>query len=101
VHQVEPRLFMVAVGLVLAAGGLALATNFRGCVEWHARKTLELFRPLERPLTRIPPWKSVLSRSQEQRIARQVAMMRVMGAVFAAVGVVLIIAAPIIHFTRT
>ncbi len=42
----------------------------------------------------------MLSHPLEQRIARQVSLLRVMGGAFAATGLILMIAAPIGHFTR-
>lgn len=92
-HDLEPRIVMAVVGAAVIAGGLALAVNFKGCAAWHARRSVESVRWLEGPLRNVPPWKSLLSRPVEERIARQAALTRVIGAAFACVGLVLFISA--------
>ncbi len=90
-RQPEPRLLMALVGLALLAGGLAYAANFRGFTAWHVRKSFESVRWLEAPLSRIPPWSFLLKRPLEERIAQQLRLARVIGAVFAAAGVMMLI----------
>jgi hypothetical protein len=89
--QLEPRLLMGLVGVALLAGGLAYMMNFRGFTAWHVRKSFESVRWLEGPLSRIPPWRFLLKRPLEERIAQQMRLARLIGAVFAAVGVVMLI----------
>ena len=56
---------------------------------------------MEAPLRRIPPWKSLLRRPLEDRVRNQVMLTRFIGAVFAAGGVIMLVAAAIGHFTKT
>ena len=91
-HQFGVRLVMALTSLILVAGGLAIAANFRGFTEWHVRKSFGSVQWLEGPLSRIPPWKPLLRLPREERIARQVRRERVMGAIFALMGVVLLVA---------
>jgi hypothetical protein len=100
-HDLEPRLAMAAVGALLLVGGLALAVNFRGVSTWHARRSIDSVRWLERPLRQIPPWKGVLGQPMERRLAHQVALLRFIGGTFAAVGVVLLISAAVAHNIST
>lgn len=90
-HQLEARLIMGLFGVVLVVGGLAFATNFRGYTAWHARKSIDSVKWLERLLNRVPSWNWILERPLEERVARQVGMNRVIGAVFAASGVIVLI----------
>lgn len=91
--DLEPRIIMAIVGSGLAVGGAALAANYKSCATWHARRSLESVRWLEKPLRNIPPWKQTLSQPLEVRVARQAALTRLLGAVFACVGTILFIAA--------
>jgi hypothetical protein len=100
-RQLEPRLLMGLVGLALLAGGLALAANFRGFTAWHARKSFESVRWLEGPLSHVPPWSFLLKRPLEERIAQQVRLARVIGVVFAAVGVMILIASVVARDIHT
>jgi hypothetical protein len=99
--QLEPRLVMALVGLALVAGGLALAANFRGISTWHARSSIKSVGWLEGPLSRVPPWKSALKRPLEQRVAQQVRLTRVIGAVFAVGGVMMLVASVIARDIHT
>lgn len=91
--DLEPRIVMAIVGVGLAAGGLALATNYKGSATWHARRSLESVRWLEKPLRNIPPWKQALSQPLKDRIDRQTALTRIIGATFGCIGALLFIAA--------
>jgi hypothetical protein len=91
--DLEPRIIMAIVGAGLAVGGLALAANYKGSATWHARRSLDSVRWLEKPLRNIPPWKQTLSQPLQDRLARQAALTRIIGAAFACAGVVLFIAA--------
>jgi len=91
-HQIGVRLVMALTSLILVAGGLAIAANFRGFTEWHVRKSFGSVQWLEGPLSRIPPWKSLLRLPREERIAQQVRRERVVGAIFALMGAVLLVA---------
>jgi hypothetical protein len=93
----EARLLGVAFGLIFLAVGLATATNFRGFTEWHARKSFEFVRPLEQ----VPPWWWFNFRPIEQRIAAQVRLARVGGAVFAAAGTLAIFVVCFAPLTKT
>jgi hypothetical protein len=96
-RNLGPRLVMAAVGLALIAGGLALAVNFRDAAAWHARRSIESARWLERPLRHVPPWKELLQQPLDQRIARQLALTRLIGGAFAGFGVLLLITAVVAH----
>jgi hypothetical protein len=91
--DLEPRIIMAIVGAGLAVGGVALAANFKGSATWHARRSVESVRWLEKLLRNIPPWKQTLSQPLEDRIGRQAALTRILGAAFACAGVLLFIAA--------
>jgi hypothetical protein len=41
-HQLELRLLLGLCGVAMIAGGLAVATNFRGFTEWHARRSVRM-----------------------------------------------------------
>lgn len=99
--QLESRLLMGLVGLALLAGGAAYAANFRGFTVWHVRKSFESVRWLEGPLSRVPPWSLLHRRPLEQRIAQQLRMARLIGALFAAVGVVMLFAAVVARDIHT
>jgi hypothetical protein len=100
-RQLEPRLLMGLIGLALLAGGGAYAANFRGFTAWHVRKSFESVRWLEGPLSHVPPWSFLLKRPLEQRIAQQLRLARVIGAMFAAVGIVMLIAAVVARDIHT
>jgi hypothetical protein len=84
-----PRLSTAIVGIALMVGGTALAINFRGFSTWNARQAIGSMSWAERPLRRIPPWRSLLQRPLEDRVRRQVWVARVVGAAFAVAGVLL------------
>lgn len=96
-HDLGLRLVMALIGLVLITGGLAVATNFRGFTVWHARKSIDSVKWMERPLSRVPPWSWVLRRSSEQRVARQASLGRFIGAMFAAAGLIMLVASFLAH----
>jgi len=79
-HELELRLLMGLFGAVWTAGGLAIATNFRGFTEWHARRTVHM------------------TGLSEERVARQAALGRFIGAVFAIVGAIALVASFFVHF---
>lgn len=87
------RLLGAAFGLVLIAGGLALAVNFRGVTEWHIRKTYESVAELER----VPPWRWLRRKPLEQAIAQNVMLERSVGAIFAALGLLVLIVSIFAH----
>jgi hypothetical protein len=89
--QLEARLVLALVGLVLASVGLVLVTNFRGFTAWHARKTFEFMKWADKPASRVPPWSWLADSPLEQRVARQVMLERVIGAMFAAAGVLTVV----------
>ena len=100
-RQLEPRLLMGLVGLALLAAGVAYAANFRGLTTWHVKKSFESVRWMEGPLSHIPPWSVILKRPLEQRVTQQLRLARVLGALFAAVGVVILIAAVVARNIHT
>lgn len=91
------RLLEAAFGLAMIAGGLALAANFRGITEWHIRKTYGSLEELDR----VPPWRWLSSRKPlEQRISQNVMLERVVGAIFAAFGVLVLIVSIAAHLRK-
>lgn len=86
-----PRLLTALVGVALIAGGIVLATDFRGISTWHARRSVDSVSWAERPLRRVQPWKTLLQEPIEGRIRRQVLLLRVLGAIFALCGVPLLL----------
>lgn len=88
-----PRGQVLLVGIAFLLIGGLLASNFRGFTTWHARRAIGSVRPAEPLLRRIPPWKSLLGQSLEARVTRQVNLTRVIGLVFMAAGVLLLLAA--------
>ena len=82
-----PGLLLIFVfGPLFGGLGLAMATDFRGFTEWHVRKTMQMMRPAEGPLSRVPPWKQMLRKPREDRIQQQIKAERRMGVVFASLG---------------
>ena len=79
-HQLELRLLLGLCGVAMIAGGLAVATNFRGFTEWHARRSVRMVG--------LP----------EDRVAWQAALGRFIGAVFAIVGAIALVASFFAHF---
>lgn len=80
-HQLGPRLLLGLFGVALMAGGWAIAANFRGFTVWHARLSVSVFRE-----------------PTEERVARQSALERFIGGVFAAAGAIAFIASFLVHF---
>jgi hypothetical protein len=93
-HELGLRLLLALIGLVLITGGLAVATNFRGFTVWHARKSIDYVKWLER----VPPWSWMPEQASEQRIARQASLGRFIGAVFAAGGLIMLITSFLANF---
>jgi hypothetical protein len=77
----------VTASLVLSLIGVALATNFRGVTEWHARRSMSSAVALRR----IPPWSWLPNPQYDKHLTRQVLLGRVIGAVFAAMGIMFMI----------
>lgn len=91
--QLGPNIGLAAVGVVYLAAGLVMAFNFRGYAERQARRAVKWERKwLEDPLRRVPPWKWLPLRPLEKRIAQQVRIGRVIGAVFVGVGGLMLVA---------
>jgi hypothetical protein len=99
--QLELRLLAALVGVAFVAVGLVLAANFRGFSAWHARKSIESVKWLEESLSRVPPWSWLLDRPLERRVARQVRLLRVIGVVFAAAGLIVVIVSLFGHAVQT
>ena len=59
----------------------------------HARRTIGSMTWAEPLLHRIPPWKSVLGQPLEERVRRLVAVRRVIGLGFGAVGALFVLTA--------
>jgi threonine/homoserine/homoserine lactone efflux protein len=97
--QLGPRIGLAAFGVVFAAVGLVMAFNFRGYAERQARRALASVRWMEGPLKRVPPWKWLPLRPLEKRIAQQVRLGRVIGAVFVGAGVLMLVESVIGQFT--
>jgi hypothetical protein len=87
--QVTVGFFMV--GVAMAGIGLASATNFRGVVELHVRKTFQIMRPLEAIMGRVPPWRREMRKPVEERIRRQIKSERLSGIFLAVAGMAMII----------
>jgi hypothetical protein len=88
-----PRGQVLLVGIALLLIGSLMASNFRAFSTWHARRAIGSVRWAEPLLRRIPPWKSLLQQSLEDRVTRQVILTRIIGLVFAACGVLFLLAA--------
>jgi hypothetical protein len=80
----------IALGLVFAGIGLALATDFRGVTSWHVRGAIRAAQPL----TRIPPWRWLPSnmKDPERQFASQYRLERAIGWAFFVVGFLPLIA---------
>ncbi len=65
-----------------------MATDFRFFSAWHAKRYLS---SAERSLRRIEPWKTILQRPKAGPVGYRVWVRRVIGAVFAACGVPLLL----------
>jgi hypothetical protein len=83
------RLPTALLGIALIVGGAILASNFRGLGTWNAKRAIESMSWAERPLRRIQPWKALLQRPMADRVRQQVWVTRIVGAAFAATGVIL------------
>ena len=70
------------VAVLLTAGGLAFATKYRQCTTRHVGMTLRMMAPLRR----LAPWRDS---AEDDRLARQIRLERMIGSVFAAVGAVM------------
>ncbi|MCX4389389.1 hypothetical protein OG777_21005 [Micromonospora peucetia] len=68
--------------------GVALATNYRGVTEWHVRRSMSTASVLGR----VPPWRWLPDVPHEERLARFILLERVIGAAFAVLGVMILIA---------
>ncbi|MEU5531468.1 hypothetical protein ABZ744_31495 [Micromonospora chersina] len=81
--------FVAAVMMSLTMGliGVALATNFRGVTEWHVRRSMATASVLRR----VPPWRWLPDARHDKRLVRFVLLERVIGAIFAAAGVMFLI----------
>lgn len=81
--------FLAAVMMSLTVGlvGIALSTNFRGVTEWHVRRSMTTASALRR----VPPWRWLPDAQYDKRLARFVLLERVIGVIFAAVGVMFLI----------
>lgn len=82
---------MLVFGPLFGGLGFAMAKDFRGFTEWHVRKTFQIMRPVEGPLSRVPPWKQLLRKPLEERIQKQMKLERRTGVVFAAAGGLMIV----------
>lgn len=81
--------FLAAVMMSLTVGlvGIALSTNFRGVTEWHVPRSMTTASVLRR----VPPWRWLPDAQYDKRLARFVLLERVIGVIFAAVGVMFLI----------
>jgi hypothetical protein len=79
------------LGPLFGGVGVALATNLRGLTERRVRKTFQLMQPAEGLLSRVPPWRQLLTKPIEDRIAAQVRLGRLIGLIFAAAGAFLMV----------
>ena len=91
--DIGARIVLAASGAAMATAGLLVAANFRGCATWYARRSQKSLRWLQDPLRRISPWKRLLERPVEERVAEQAGFARVFAAVFACTGLLLLVAA--------
>jgi hypothetical protein len=80
----------VVTSLTLSLIGVAMATNFRGVTEWHARKSINSGNALRR----VPPWRWLPDSSYDKRLARLVLLEWMIGVAFAAAGVMVAIVIP-------
>ncbi|SCL62652.1 hypothetical protein [Micromonospora peucetia] len=76
------------IGPVVSLIGVALATNYRGVTEWHVRRSMATASVLGR----VPPWRWLPDVPHEERLARFILLERVIGAAFAVLGVMILIA---------
>ncbi|MGI5151740.1 hypothetical protein ACQEVC_36170 [Plantactinospora sp. CA-294935] len=76
-----------AMSLAVSLVGVVLATNFRGVTEWHVRRSMVKASVLRR----VPPWRWLPGVPYEKRLARFILLERLIGAAFAAVGVMILI----------
>jgi hypothetical protein len=79
-HQLELRLLGALCCAAFIAGGLAIATNYRGFTSWHARRSVGMFQ-----------------QPTEERVAWQTGLERFIGAAFVAVGTIGLIASLFAH----
>ncbi|WDZ85393.1 hypothetical protein [Micromonospora cathayae] len=79
----------VVACLAVGLAGIALATNFRGVAEWHVRQSMAF---ASAPLRQVPPWRWLPEVPYEKRLARLILLDRAIGIVFAAAGVLAVLA---------
>jgi hypothetical protein len=77
----------VAVGVAFVATGWVIATDFRGFTTWHTRATLRMMAPVQRGVSRLPPWRW-MNLSPEVLLRRQLRLAKVIGAGFIAGGAI-------------
>lgn len=82
-NQLGARLGIALGGLILIAGGLAVAADFRGFVTWHTRWSVRTFLSKKMAV--------------EKRVEQHVATVRVSGVIVMVMGVACIVAAFIGH----
>jgi hypothetical protein len=90
-----PSLLMALVGLLLVAGGSALAMDFRGSSTWVAKRSAAT----ERTVRKIPPWKWLLRSPEEDLIMKHTFRTRLDGALFVVAGLLLVALALFGHST--
>lgn len=77
----------VAIGLAFAAIGILLALDLGGFTRWHSRVSYDSVSFLRS----VPPWRWLVKADRETLIRRQVVQARMTGAIFAVVGVWLLV----------
>lgn len=78
---------VAAIGVAFMAMGWVIATDFRGFTTWHTRATLRMMAPVQRGMSRLPPWRW-MNLSPEVLLRRQLRLAKVIGVGFIAAGAI-------------
>lgn len=86
-HRPSGTATLLVFGAVFLILGLVGVTNFRGFSEFHSRASIRLASPLRR----VPPWRWIGVADDKDLVTRAVWWGRVVGVIFVAGGVAMLV----------
>jgi hypothetical protein len=87
-HQAAPGFFLLAWGLFASIVGLGLVTDFRGFADTFTRSA----HAQSSWMRRVPPWKWMHRKSEEEELADRVKLVRLIAIPFAVLGPIMTVA---------